>query len=194
MTEDTVLRAFDPFFTTKEVGRGTGLGLTTSFAIVRALEGTMTCESAPGRGTKFVVCVPGTAPAQPAVAPIAAPTIVPRRILLIDDDELVRRVVTALLMVEGFEVEGVGSGEAALAHLVTRPRLDVILLDRSMPGAPGEHYVPRIRAVAPRVPIMMFTGQAVGPEIATLVDRVILKPVSSAALVEAIEALIVASA
>ncbi|MDB4953682.1 MAG: Blue-light-activated protein [Myxococcales bacterium] len=193
MTDDVILRAFDPFFTTKEVGRGTGLGLTTSFAIVRELEGAITCESAPGHGSTFVVCLPGTAPAQPSPARVSRPATAPRRILLVDDDEFVRRIVISLLTIEGFEVEPAASGEAALTHLATCQPLDVILLDRSMPGAPGETYVPRIRALAPGVPIMMFTGQAVAPGIAALVDRVILKPVSGAALVEAIDALIVKS-
>ena len=191
MTEDIVRRAFDPFFTTKEVGRGTGLGLTTSFAIVRELEGTMTCESEPGRGTTFVVCVPGTALAQPVPARASRPTTARRRVLLVDDDDLVRRVVQALLEAYGFEVAGVASGEAALAHLASSPPFDVIFLDRSMPGAPGEHYVPRLRALAPGVPIIMFTGQAVGPEIAALVDRVLGKPITGDALVEAIDDLVV---
>jgi PAS domain S-box-containing protein len=194
MTEDIMRRAFDPFFTTKEVGRGTGLGLTTSFAIVRELEGTITCDSAPGRGTSFVVCVPGTAPAEPSPARVSRPTAAPRRVLLVDDDDLVRRVVTSLLTIEGFEVEATATGETALAHLATRPALDIILLDRSMPGAPGETYVPRIRVLAPSVPIMLFTGQPVGPDIAALVDRVILKPITSNALVEAIDALLMKSA
>src|SRR3990167_6674456 len=60
MTEDVARRAFDPFFSTKQVGRGTGLGLTTSYAIVRELGGTITCDSAPGVGTTFVVRLPGT--------------------------------------------------------------------------------------------------------------------------------------
>ncbi|MBA3820592.1 MAG: response regulator [Deltaproteobacteria bacterium] len=191
MTEDVVRQAFDPFFSTKEVGRGTGLGLTTSYAIVRALDGTMTCESSPGVGTSFCVSLPGTAAAELPVEPVPArPVTTRRRVLLVDDDHSVRHAITALLTSEGFDVEAVASGEAGLAHLATRAPIDIILLDRSMPGAPGEAYVPRFRAVAPRIPIMMFTGQAVEPTVAALVDRVILKPVSGAALVEAIEALV----
>lgn len=194
MAEDVVLRAFDPFFSTKEVGRGTGLGLTTSYAIVRELEGTMTCTSTPGQGTSFVVCLPGTATAQPELVRTPRTTPGRRRVLLVDDDASVRHVVASLLTGEGFEVVAVASGEAGLAHLAAGSPLDVILLDRSMPGAPGEAYVPRIRAIAPRVPILMFTGQAVGPAVAGLVDRVILKPVTGTVLVEAIEALVAKSA
>ena len=59
-----------------------------------------------------------------------------------------------------------------------------------MYGGPGESYVPEIRALAPRVPIMLFTGQAVGPEVAALVDRVIMKPITAGMLVAAIEELV----
>jgi two-component system cell cycle sensor histidine kinase/response regulator CckA len=190
MTEDVVQRAFDPFFTTKEVGRGTGLGLTTSFAIVRELEGTITCESTRGSGTSFVVCIPSGDRTHPARAIEVAPVSQRGRVLLVDDDELVRRVVTSLLIAEAFEVVGVASGDAALAHLSTHPAPDAIILDRSMPGAPGETFVSRIRTIAPGAPIMMFTGQAVGPAVAALVDAVILKPITGADLIVALETLI----
>jgi len=190
MTDDIVRRAFDPFFSTKDVGRGTGLGLTTSYAIVRELEGTMTCTSTPGAGTTLVVCLPGAAGAPPSLAPAARPTPARRRVLLVDDDASVRIAVSTLLATEGFDVAAVASGEAALAHLATRAPLDIILLDRSMPGAPGETYVHRLRALAPSLPILMFTGQAVGPAVAGLVDCVLLKPVTGPALVDAIEALV----
>ncbi len=194
MTEEVVQRAFDPFFTTKVVGGGTGLGLTTSYAIVRELRGTLTCTSTLGVGTTMKVVLPGTERAQPAVAPAPAPTPARGRVLLVDDDAGVRHALSSMLAIEGFGVEAVASGEAGLAHLGTSAELDVILLDRSMPGAAGETFVPRIRALAPSVPILMFTGQAVGPAIAALVDRVILKPVSGAALVEAIDSLVRARA
>ncbi len=190
MTQDVVQRAFDPFFSTKEVGRGTGLGLTTSYAIVRELGGTITCESAPGVGTTLVVLLPGSVGVQPAVERAPSPRPAHRRVLLVDDDPGIRSVVSSLLRQAGFEVDAVATGEAGLARLATHTPFDVILLDRSMPGAPGETYVPRMRAVAPAIPIMLFTGQAVGAAVAALVDRVILKPVTGEALVQAIEALV----
>ncbi len=190
MAEDVVQRAFDPFFSTKEVGRGTGLGLTTSYAIVRELAGTMTCTSVPRAGTTFVVSLPGTAAAEHVLASTPRRTSGRGRVLLIDDDGAVRRAVAGLLGMEGFEVEAVESGEAGAAHLATNVSVDLIILDRSMPGAPGETFVGRMRELAPRTPILMFTGQAVGPSVSALVDRVIVKPVSGSELVEAIERLV----
>ncbi len=190
MTDDVAQRAFDPFFTTKTVGRGTGLGLTTSYAIVRELHGSITCTSTPRAGTTIKVIVPGTDRAQAVVAPARASTPARRRVLLVDDDADVRSAVSCLLASEGFGVDAVASGEAGLAHLATSEPLDVILLDRSMPGAAGETFVPRFRELAPSVPILMFSGQAVGPAIAALVDCVIQKPISGTALVEAIDALV----
>lgn len=190
MTEDVIQRAFDPFFTTKTIGGGTGLGLTTSYAIVREVHGTFACTSTPGAGTKMTIVLPGTERASAAIA--AAPSQAPARgrVLLVDDDTAVRMAVSAMLTSEGYAVEAVASGDAGLARLGTNAPLDIILLDRSMPGAAGETFVPRIRELAPRVPILMFTGQAVGAPIAALVDCVILKPISGAALVEAINALV----
>lgn len=190
MTEEVVLRAFDPFFSTKAVGSGTGLGLTTSYAIVRELHGTITCTSNPGTGTTMTVILPGTAAVPAAAVVTQAAAIVRGRILIVDDDPAVRNAISTLLASEGFCVEAVDSGDAGLARLGTGAAFDILLLDRSMPGAAGETFVPRIRALVPKVPIVMFTGQAVGPAIAALVDRVILKPISGAALVEAIAALV----
>ena len=190
MSPDVVTRAFDPFFTTKEVGRGTGLGLTTSYAIVRELHGTMTCVSAPERGTTFVITIPSATPPQALPASTATPPIAARRVLFVDDDEHIRSVITTLLSLADFEVATAASGAAALDHLATGAIPDLILLDRSMPGAPGETFIATIRALAPSVPIVMFTGQSVGPAIAALVDRVIIKPVTGTVLVETIEAVL----
>lgn len=186
MTEDVARRAFDPFFSTKAASGGAGLGLTTSYAIVRELEGTITCTSIPGSGTTMTLCLPGTARVAAPVATPQARTPARGRVLLIDDDSGVRGAISSLLTNEGFGVVSVASGDAGLAHLVTHPPLDIILLDRSMPGAAGETFLPRIRALAPSVPIVMFTGQAVAPELAALVDRVIHKPVTGELLIEAI--------
>ncbi|MEJ7597592.1 MAG: ATP-binding protein [Kofleriaceae bacterium] len=182
-----IRRAFDPFFSTKEIGRGTGLGLTTSYAIVRELDGTMTCTSVPGAGTTLVVTLPASSPAQVPLAAVSPPAPARRRILLVDDDDSIRGAVSSLLESEGYDVDPVASGEAGLERLATQTPPDLILLDRSMYGGPGETYVPQIRALAPRIPIMMFTGQAVGPEVAALVDRVIMKPMTGRMLVAAIE-------
>ncbi len=190
MAEDVVQRAFDPFFSTKEVGRGTGLGLTTSYAIVRELGGTITCTSSPRVGTTFVITLPGTAASDQVVVSQPVVTMSRRRVLLIDDDAAVRNAIGDLLASEGFQVEAADSGDAGLAHLATDALVDIIILDRSMPGAPGESYVPRMRELAPRVPILMFTGQAVGLDVAALVDNVIVKPVPGQQLVAAIDALV----
>ena len=190
MTEDVIVRAFDPFFSTKPVGRGTGLGLATSYAIVRALQGTMTCTSTSGVGTTMVVCLPGAAGVPEPARAAPRPTPARGRVLLVDDDAAVRQALTAMLASEGFFVDAVANGEAGIAHLLTRAPLDVIVLDRSMPGSRGETFVPRMRALAPNVPILMFTGQAVDAAIVALVDRVVLKPVTGAVLIEAIDTLV----
>jgi DNA-binding response OmpR family regulator len=111
-------------------------------------------------------------------------------VLVVDDEAPIRRMVSALLTQAGFAVEGVASGEAAVARLAAAPPIDVVLLDRSMPGAPGETFLPRMREVAPASRIILFSGQATDALLAAQVDGVLVKPASSSDIVAAISALV----
>lgn len=190
MTDTVRARVFDPFFTTKPPGQGAGLGLSTSYAIARELGGELRCSSTAGAGATFELYLPGTE--QPS-AEISDAPLVPRgrgRVLLIDDEGAIRRVLVALLEDAGFSAEAEASGEAGVARLATGPRVDVVLLDRSMPAGPGETFIARIREVAPSSKIILFSGQLVEPALAAKVDGVVLKPASATELVAAITALV----
>jgi PAS domain S-box-containing protein len=194
MTPAVVARAFDPFFTTKAVGQGTGLGLATSHTIARELGGALTCSAEPGQGATFTLILPAakeTSADPPEPAPASTePAVRAARILLVDDEEPVRRAVAGVLEDAGFVVEAVGTGVAALERLARPPAVDVALLDRSMPGAPGESYLGAIRAIAPATRVILFSGQVVPLSLASQVDGVVAKPATASELIRAIAALL----
>lgn len=133
-------RVFDPYFTTKS--GGSGLGLATAFAICRHHGGTLTFESREGVGTTFSVYLPATSEPPATAAPQqAAMPDGNASILLLDDEPLVRNILTRLLEKWGFEVEGVGEGREAVDRYVTRMRegrrFDLLIMDLTIPGGMG---------------------------------------------------------
>jgi PAS domain S-box-containing protein len=137
-------RIFDPFFTTKPVGTGTGLGLAICHEIVAALGGEIGVESEAGAGTRFTVRLRpsrGASSPQPAApAPRKAERPAPRRarILVVDDEALVAEAMERVLS-EDHDVVAVGSGRAALKHLV-EGRFDAVICDLLMPEMSGADF------------------------------------------------------
>ncbi len=191
MDEATVQRIFEPFFTTKPAGRGTGLGLATTQGIVREHGGFLACRSARGRGTTFTLYLPssplGRASAEQAArsagaaTPDAAPQ--PATVLVVDDDDRVRTATVRILEVHGFEVKTAASGDEALAIMKDPGRASgvrLVLLDVSMPGLSGPETREKLRAIAPRVPVVFLSGYAFDPELG---DVFLQKPVTGSELV-----------
>jgi two-component system cell cycle sensor histidine kinase/response regulator CckA len=138
MPEEVRERAFEPFFTTKDPGQGTGLGLATVHGIVTDSGGTVDIESAPGRGTNVTIFLPGCSePVLPAEPPAEPPDIAPTpaSILVVEDQEPVRRQACRILQAHGYEVTDAGAAEEALADW--RP-VDVLVTDVVMPGMTGQ--------------------------------------------------------
>ena len=133
LSPEVKAQMFSPFFTTKAPGEGTGLGLFVSYGIAEAHGGTLTAESRPGEGATLILSLPAaeTAPARRAhAAPPARPsTAAARRILVVDDDPGVRRVVIALFSRDGHTVDVAASGAEAL-RLARAERFDLIVADR----------------------------------------------------------------
>jgi two-component system cell cycle sensor histidine kinase/response regulator CckA len=188
MSEEVRARIFEPFFTTKGVGRGTGLGLATSYAIVREHGGAISAESEVGRGSCFTVELPITRTEEqaPQATPVTTDTPLKASVLVVDDDVAVRDTLVHVLSAAGLEVLQAYDGESAVAALAARPSIDVVLLDRSMPGGPGERFVPRLRAVSPHAKLVFLSGQAIHPALAQQVDFVLPKPTTGGALLSAI--------
>jgi CheY-like chemotaxis protein/anti-sigma regulatory factor (Ser/Thr protein kinase) len=164
MSKETLEKALDPFFTTKDQGKGTGLGLSVTYSTVTAHHGQMEIQSEPGQGTQVLLRFPSCRPA--AVVPAAAPvpsiatSTVSLQVLLVDDDELIQSSMQAILEILGHAVTATRSGEEALAILEAGFQPDVVLLDMNMPGLGGAGTLPRLRALRPRLPVLLATGRA----------------------------------
>jgi CheY-like chemotaxis protein/two-component sensor histidine kinase len=145
MSEATRTRIFDPFFTTKSTGRG--LGLAVIDGIVRTLGGEVRVASELGKGTTFEILLPCTQLSSPQVVPNSAreETPVSRNrgiVLVVDDEDTLRQAVTKMLRKTGFEVLEAANGSAAIDVLhKTGSRIDVVLLDMTIPGASSAQVV-----------------------------------------------------
>ncbi len=161
MPPEVADRIFDPFFTTKE--KGHGLGLSAVQGIIRAHQGGLGVTSRPGQGTTFSVLL--LAGAQPSDQPAsqATPSVHerPHVVLAIDDEDFMLEVVQDLLELHGHEVLLARSGEEGLELMATQgDRVDLVLLDLTMPGLGGLETFRRLRERHPRLPVVLCSGFA----------------------------------
>lgn len=157
MAEAVRRRCLEPFFTTKGE-RGTGLGLAMVRGIVLRHGGAMSLHSALSRGTTVRLCFPVagcTTQDAPSGAVVGPP--VPLRVLVVDDEPPIRRLLGELLTSDGHLVEAAADGREALEKL-RGGRFDVVVTDRAMPGLNGDDLATAIRRLAPDAPIIMLTG------------------------------------
>jgi PAS domain S-box-containing protein len=160
-------RIFDPFFTTKEKGRGTGLGLATAYGVVKQCQGWIAVQSAPGEGSCFEVYLPRAreAPAAEAAA-LARPGGGTETILVVEDEEGIRRLMRACLEQAGYTVQTARDGAEAL-EMLTGPAaaaIDLVLLDLNLPERSGREVLAEMRSRAWARPVIVFSGQLT-PEI-----------------------------
>jgi two-component system, cell cycle sensor histidine kinase and response regulator CckA len=162
MDRATQARIFEPFFTTKPRGRGTGLGLSTAYGIVRQSGGHITVHSEVGRGATFRVYLPRT---EAAVAPthesytFATSPGGSETVLLAEDDDLVRGLAAQVLRRNGYEVLEAASGEEALALAGRHDRpINLLLSDVIMPRMSGRQLAESLRRWLPDLPVLFMSG------------------------------------
>jgi signal transduction histidine kinase/CheY-like chemotaxis protein len=165
MDAATLARATEPFFTTKPVGKGTGLGLAMARGFAQQSGGGFAIESTPGVGTAVTLWFPqsSTVATEAASAWQVTParaTVPASRILLVDDDALVRDVLTCGLEEEGYQVIPMPNGLAALAWLEKGENIDLLITDFSMPGMNGLALIYEVRRSRNTLPALLLTGYA----------------------------------
>ncbi|MBK6734666.1 MAG: PAS domain S-box protein [bacterium] len=186
---------FEPFFTTKAVGQGSGLGLPMVYGIVAGHGGCVHIENRPGLGASVILHLPLTG-AVPRTKPTVAPDAVPRGdgqlVLVADDEPFMRTLVRDLLSSLGYRTVLAANGEDAVALLAQHPeKVDIALLDVSMPRLGGPEAACRMRQLRPGLPVLFMTGydleSALAGEAAKSGDLVLGKPFRVAALAQALQ-------
>jgi two-component system cell cycle sensor histidine kinase/response regulator CckA len=159
MSEDVRKRIFDPFFTTKKTGRG--LGLSTVHGIVQRCKGEIEVRSEPGQGTTFFVRFPLAQGAPAEVPPPSPKPTKPRaiRILVADDEAMVRRSMRRMLETNHANVVEVADGAAAIEALNHSPEpFDLLLLDVVMPRKSGYEVLTEVRERYPSLKVILMSG------------------------------------
>ena len=191
MDAATLAHAVEPFFSTKETGRGTGLGLSMVHGLAAQLGGGFLLTSAPGEGTRADLYLPvassraesGTILARREIAASRA-----LRILLVDDEDLVRHGTAEMLRDMGHEVHTAAGGAEALALLEGEVEADVVMTDFKMPQMDGAELAARIRAIRPELPVLLITGYTGASEHAFDLPR-LAKPFGMYELADSLAAL-----
>ncbi|MDB5106160.1 MAG: domain S-box-containing protein [Fibrobacteres bacterium] len=164
MSEAVMERLFEPFFTTKEFGKGSGLGLSTAYGIVLQLGGHLQVFSEVGKGSRFRVILPlaknQSFPSVPAKsANLPSQMGAGKVVLLVEDEDMVRRLLARLLKENGFTVLEARNGEDALAKLpAPETPIDLVVTDLLMAGMGGIELAKRLAEVRPGLEILFISG------------------------------------
>jgi nitrogen-specific signal transduction histidine kinase len=186
MDAGTLEHIFEPFFTTKDVGEGTGLGLATMQGIVKQSGGYVGVESRVGTGTAFGVYLPVIVDELAGIPePVVSPVGGNERVLLVEDDTVVRMVVRRMLESQGYDVSAFADPHAALASAAMHD-FDLLVTDIVMPGMTGRELVEQIKAHRPTLRVLYVSGYTdsavLARGVSTEQNALLQKPFSSAEL------------
>jgi CheY-like chemotaxis protein len=195
MSAETQAKVFDPFFTTKSAGRG--LGLAVVQGIVRSLGGSIDLTSEPGKGTTFRIllpCAESAAVADKAAddGTKAAEPIRHGTVLVVEDEDALRHAVVKMLRKTGFEVFEAADGNSAIGRLrADGDRVDVMLLDMTIPGASSREVLAEAGRTKPNMGVILtsaYSSEMIAPEIGPLAVRAFIrKPFQFAELLNALQ-------
>jgi PAS domain S-box-containing protein len=164
MDDATKTHAFEPFFTTKELGKGTGLGLATVYGIVKQSGGYIGLDSALGHGTTFRIYLPRLEEVNASVCDPKSPTGVHRgkeTVLLVEDEDCVRNLVSRILQLNGYTVLLASSGAEALELFKGYDgRIDLLLTDVIMPHMNGVQLVEQATSIRENLRVLYLSGYA----------------------------------
>jgi len=162
MDKQTQDRIFEPFFTTKEHGKGSGLGLSTTYGIVKQSGGTIMVYSEPGHGTVFKVYLPRALGAVDETEHEERPLTVSsgsETILLVEDEEMVRALAVQVLSNVGYRVVDAANGQEAIGVAASHQgTIDLLLTDAVMPEMSGIELVDRLQRIRPEMSVLMMSG------------------------------------
>jgi PAS domain S-box-containing protein len=193
MPREVLDRAFEPFFTTKPKGKGTGLGLAAVYGVVRSHRGAINVYSEVGKGTVVRVYLPlHSGKAKPVADTLELPPL-PRglRVMVVEDEEPLRRVTGLTLSRLGCEVVSFENGTRAVEHYATAwENIDLVLLDMCMPAMDGTQTFHALRKINPRANVLLASGYSVAGDAQALLQAgargFVQKPYRMATLVERI--------
>ncbi|TAL16881.1 response regulator [bacterium] len=163
MEESTLCRIYDPFFTTKEVGKGSGIGMSVVYGIVRDHGGQIFCNSTPGKGTVFSIYFKRAGVARiHRKAKAAEPEVLPGKregVLVVDDEPFIAESLCDVLKANGYEALAANSGEAALElYKEQSGKIDLVVLDLGMPGMGGKECLECLRKMDGELKIIVASG------------------------------------
>jgi PAS domain S-box-containing protein len=162
MDAETLAHVFEPFFTTKAAGQGVGLGLAAVYGTVESHGGAVTVASAPGRGTTFTIWLPHAGGEPPAAEPPPPAPSGRARILVIDDERIVRDTLGRVLGRDGHEVRTAAGGvEGVTVYSGSWREIDLVVLDMVMPDLGGREVHAALAAINPDVRVVLSSGYAV---------------------------------
>jgi two-component system cell cycle sensor histidine kinase/response regulator CckA len=192
MTSEVQSRIFEPFFTTKGLGEGTGLGLAVVFGIIEAHGGRILCESRVGEGTLFEIRLPAHRAELPVVAPAtttARTLALGAKILLADDEPMIRELARLILEPLGYQVTAVPDGlEAVKTFRAAGGQFDLVILDLTMPNLAGRDALREIRTINAEVPVLLASGYSQDRAAASPASNGFLeKPFTPADLIAAVQ-------
>ena len=167
-------RIFDPFFTTREVGKGTGLGLASSYGIIRNHGGIIDVKSEKGKGSTFDIYLPAAKSKVIDQRSEVSEVIKPgsETILLVDDEGIIIDVTPEMLTELGYEVLTARSGEEALEqYRINRDKIDLVILDMIMPGMGGGETYDRLKQIDPEITVLLSSGYSIDGQATEILKR-----------------------